>query len=150
MIGPNGEEYGPADLATLAEWRDQARVFPTTILKDSASGQTLQASSIPALFPPVVQQPTQVPIAPVHTNYPRDLDDLPAGRASLMKAYLLLILAPCCCVIFYYFAWKESENAYAYGIERGTYIFRGFLIALVALQLVALILRVSGVFSTAQ
>jgi len=63
VIGPDGQEYGPAALDTLQQWVTEKRILPNTMLKSAASGLTVAASTVEQLFPksgapPVYQTPT--------------------------------------------------------------------------------------------
>lgn len=70
VIAPDGQKYGPADIATLNQWAVEARLTPTTELEDAATGARLTASNVPGIvFPggggaPGFQQPQQ-PQAPM-------------------------------------------------------------------------------------
>lgn len=46
VIGADGNEYGPADIATLNIWITESRILPTTQLRDAASGQVMAASQV--------------------------------------------------------------------------------------------------------
>lgn len=50
VMGRDGRLYGPADMATLAGWAQTRRLKADSILKDSNSGETCRADSIPELF----------------------------------------------------------------------------------------------------
>jgi hypothetical protein len=53
VIGADGKEYGPVDVATLAEWAKSDRVRPNSTLKEFATGKVLIASQVPGLFQPL-------------------------------------------------------------------------------------------------
>src|SRR5689334_3736908 len=58
IIRVEGKEYGPADLATLREWKSDGRVLPTNPVRRSDSDVWKTAGEIPGLFhvqPPPVQ-----------------------------------------------------------------------------------------------
>ncbi len=57
VVGPNGQEYGPANVDTLKQWVAENRLGPQTMLKDFQTGQAVAASSVPGLFPPPVTAP---------------------------------------------------------------------------------------------
>ena len=50
VIGPDGNKYGPADVATLKSWITENRLTPQSMLEDFNTGQRLPASSVPGLF----------------------------------------------------------------------------------------------------
>lgn len=51
VVGVDGREYGPVDMAALQEWIEQGRVTATTMLIDPISGQRGPASSFVAVQP---------------------------------------------------------------------------------------------------
>src|ERR1041385_4904561 len=51
VIDPSGQQYGPADQATLAQWVQEGRITPSTTIRAVRTGQTMVASAIPGLFP---------------------------------------------------------------------------------------------------
>jgi hypothetical protein len=58
IIRVQGREYGPADLATLREWKADGRVIPTNPARRTDNGNWQTAADIPGLFqiePPPVQ-----------------------------------------------------------------------------------------------
>lgn len=59
VIHPNGQKYGPADIATLNQWIVENRLSPTTEVEDAATMQRLQASSVPGLNFGAVSSPYQ-------------------------------------------------------------------------------------------
>jgi hypothetical protein len=74
IIGGDGEEYGPVDLATLQEWAGQRRVAASTKVWDSRTGNWQPADRIPELArvfgiasaPPAILMP--VSLAGPRTN----------------------------------------------------------------------------------
>jgi hypothetical protein len=48
--GPDGQIYGPADLATLQHWRDEGRIVATTLLEVETGGTPFEAQRLPGLF----------------------------------------------------------------------------------------------------
>jgi len=46
VIGPNGELYGPADIATLNQWILQGRLLPTTMIQEELGGARFAASML--------------------------------------------------------------------------------------------------------
>jgi len=51
VLAADGKEYGPATVATLQQWVAESRLTPNHMLKDAATGQTIQAAHVPDLFP---------------------------------------------------------------------------------------------------
>lgn len=46
VISPNGEKYGPADIALLKEWAAQGRIQRSTTIEDAVTGNQYPASMI--------------------------------------------------------------------------------------------------------
>ncbi len=57
VVGPDGQEYGPANLDTLKQWVTENRLGPQSMLKDFQTGQMVAASAVPGLFPAPVMAP---------------------------------------------------------------------------------------------
>jgi TM2 domain-containing membrane protein YozV len=60
VIGMDGREYGPVDMATLLQWVNEKRVLPGTMVRDVTTGQVRAAGQMPALQaafsgPPMIQ-----------------------------------------------------------------------------------------------
>jgi len=83
VIGPDGQEYGPANVQALQDWARQNRILPTTILKDALSGNRVAAASVPGIFPPATppqaQDWSQPPSA---SNFPRGDYQAPQAAAQ--------------------------------------------------------------------
>ncbi len=78
VVGPDGQEYGPASVDTLKQWAQENRLTPDTMLKNFQSGQTVAAKSVPGIFqvnPPPVGQPSAAGFGQQYatppTGYPR-------------------------------------------------------------------------------
>lgn len=162
VIGPNGEEYGPADLNTLANWKNEGRVNPSTMLKDAQSGQMIQASSIPALFP--MEAPTMTPTntgfsqpssfgtqpaSPVqapYAHYPHSGMDTAEAKQSLNKAYIILALSFVCgCCIGFPFAWMQGTKAEQQGLVSEVKTFRIIFGVVVALWVVGALIYLTTI-----
>ena len=50
VIGPDGNKYGPADVATLKSWITENRLTPDSMVEDFNTGQRMKASAVPGLF----------------------------------------------------------------------------------------------------
>jgi len=50
FIRVDGKEYGPADLATLREWKTEGRVLPANDVRRAETGTWIKADAIPGLF----------------------------------------------------------------------------------------------------
>ncbi len=64
VVLPDGQKFGPADLATLNQWASEGRLTPQSQLEDVASGQTFQASAIAGLIFPGAPGPTATAATP--------------------------------------------------------------------------------------
>lgn len=72
VIATDGNEYGPADVATLNEWATQSRLTPTTQLKNEATGEIVMASAVPGIVFPSATPPggMAAPVEPVQPQQP--------------------------------------------------------------------------------
>lgn len=61
VIGADGKEYGPIDFGTLAQWAKDDRVRPNSMVKEFATGRTIQAAEVPGLFIPAATGPQSAP-----------------------------------------------------------------------------------------
>ena len=68
VVGPDGKEYGPADISTIKKWVAEDRVRPDSVLKDIQTGNSLPASAVPGLFSEAA--PPEIPPAPVNLSQP--------------------------------------------------------------------------------
>jgi hypothetical protein len=72
VIAPDGQKYGPADIATLNQWAAEGRLTPTTELEDASTMTRLSAASVPGIMfpggpaaaPPGAAPGYQAPAAP--------------------------------------------------------------------------------------
>ena len=49
VLGTDGNQYGPVDIATLKQWVTEGRVLPTSQVTDNLSNRTMIASQMPEL-----------------------------------------------------------------------------------------------------
>jgi hypothetical protein len=49
VTGPDGNQYGPADEATLGQWAREGRIVPQTVLVDAGTQQSVYAGHVPSL-----------------------------------------------------------------------------------------------------
>jgi hypothetical protein len=49
VVLPNGERYGPATVAVLAQWVAEGRVLPSTLVEIEGSGQVMTAATVPGI-----------------------------------------------------------------------------------------------------
>lgn len=102
VVMPDGNKYGPADLATLSQWASEGRINANSSLIDEMSGQTVSASSVPGLSLGYAQSPIQQPTyqAPT-TPYPRQDPMMygDGGKADYNKSLIFSIIGFLCCPI---------------------------------------------------
>ena len=77
VVGPDGKEYGPANVDALKEWVSQDRLRPDSTVKDFATGRIMKAQEIPGLF-------SNLP--PVQTAA-NPYSSVPSANAPLPKSY---------------------------------------------------------------
>lgn len=63
VIGPDGQEYGPADIPTLQTWAQDNRLRPDSQLRDFNSGMVTTAGQVPGIFPAPNAPPPSNPYA---------------------------------------------------------------------------------------
>ncbi len=80
VMGPDGKEYGPANVALLKQWGEQNRISPQTMLRDFQTGQTMAASSVTGIFDTVA--PPAVSPDPYVSVYQRATTAVPLGYDS--------------------------------------------------------------------
>jgi hypothetical protein len=104
VIGPSGQEFGPADVTLLRQWVAEGRILPGTTIRDSTTGQTMLASTLPSLFPIPIDGPGVYvpPPGPGQTfsGYPR-LAGSDYRSSDLTVAWILtgisFVVGPCIC-----------------------------------------------------
>lgn len=88
VIGPNDEQYGPADVPTLNAWVLEGRVTPTTTLQEENGGARFAASMLNGLtFPGSYVRPGP------------DMAGVHAGAADMKNAWIYGIIGFFCCGI---------------------------------------------------
>jgi len=66
IVSVQGKEYGPVDVETLREWRDEGRVLPSNQARRPDADLWITAAEIPGLF-----EPGPVPSGPAEIPLPR-------------------------------------------------------------------------------
>src|SRR6202790_2021587 len=63
IVSVQGKEYGPVDVETLVEWRDEGRVLPSNQARRADADLWITAAEIPGLFEPapVASGPAEIP-----------------------------------------------------------------------------------------
>jgi hypothetical protein len=64
VIGPDGAEYGPANVDTLRSWVGEGRLTSDSQLKNFATGQIMAANTVPGLFATMPPQAAPAAAAP--------------------------------------------------------------------------------------
>lgn len=108
VIAPNGQRFGPADVALLNQWALEGRVDEHTELEDAATGAKLAAASVPG-FVPARPQPTPIetPQQPAaqwqhppgtYSNYPRPQTTTDVASTEVLVSWILgaITIAACC------------------------------------------------------
>ncbi len=64
IVRVQGKEYGPVDVETLREWRDEGRVLPSNQARRADADLWITAAEIPGLFEPapVASGPAEIPL----------------------------------------------------------------------------------------
>lgn len=85
VLLPDGQRFGPADLALLQVWVIEGRVHPNYLLEDSVTGARIEAQRLPGL-----RFPTGIPN--VDAFRLRD-----SGVGDVRAAFILAGLSVVCC-----------------------------------------------------
>jgi len=93
VIGPNGAQYGPADLATLQQWARDGRILPQTELRDAMTGQSVRAAQLPSL----VFAPPPYSAQPHYSAYPRAGFYDPISQSDVTTAWICAVFGLLCC-----------------------------------------------------
>lgn len=96
IIGGDGREYGPVDLATLQQWTREGRVARTMRVWDSRADNWLPAEQIAELAPlfgaaPPVAPPLVTPLTPPVAS---------RTNALAVWSFSLAMVSLCCCGCF--------------------------------------------------
>jgi hypothetical protein len=102
VVGQDGQQYGPASVDTLKSWVREQRIAPGTMLRNAATGESVQASTVPGLFqnkPPVHAAGanwSQPPTPYVRPNQIYSQDD---GKSDIIWAIVRSVLAVVFCFV---------------------------------------------------
>jgi hypothetical protein len=122
VIGPDGQRYGPADLAKLREWAAEGRIGPATMLEDYGTGQFVRATAVPGLVLPQAQAQNPWAQAP-GSPYPRQPSGYyapsPSASNDLTWAWVLSILGFLCCLPLAFVGLYYADRAKKAGIPGG-------------------------------
>lgn len=121
VVGPDGTEYGPANLSALTTWAEQGRVLPSTMLKVAATGEFVVASSVEGIFPQESQRAIHPsPVVPARElgadyaapTYKPSVDD---GKSELIGSIIRSVLA----IFFFFFLHGIGLVFAGYGLYYG-------------------------------
>src|ERR1700682_1186864 len=64
IVRVQGKEYGPVDIETLREWRNEGRVLPSNQARRADADLWIIAAEIPGLFEPapMASDPAELPL----------------------------------------------------------------------------------------
>jgi hypothetical protein len=110
VVMPDGQKFGPADLAILNQWAGEGRILPDTTIEDATTGHRFMASALAGLqlayarpasqpFPPpgAVQPPTQYAAYQRGPAYVGDIGQSDLTYAWVFGATGLLLTFACGC-----------------------------------------------------
>ena len=109
VIGAYGKEYGPVDLAGLAEWAKADRVRPQSAIKEVASGRMITADQVPGLFRPLAGPD---PAAGPDWSQPPGFYSRPAAPQKVYvygmdpSRYVIWAILDACLAILFAFTWR--------------------------------------------
>jgi len=91
IIGGDGREYGPVDLATLQQWAREGRVAGQTQVRDSRAGHWQPATQVPELAPALGAAPVPPAVGPAMPTA------APATNALAVWSISLAVIGLGCC-----------------------------------------------------
>jgi hypothetical protein len=155
VIGPDGTEYGPADVPTLQTWATDNRLRPDSQLRDFNSGMVTTAGQVPGIFAAPNSIPPSNPYAyatPASANAYgrpttiRNADDMSAVWGSVLRsvaAIAFFFLLHGIGLVFAVYAVIYGVQAKSSGNKYGTI---ALVISIVALVVVVIgwVLRLNG------
>lgn len=101
VIWPDGQKFGPADVATLQRWAVENRIGPATLLESAINGHHVRAADIPDLRSVL---PVNMPGPGGQTHYPPPDAFIPSnpssGTAEVTVAWILGGLGLLCCGVY--------------------------------------------------
>lgn len=125
VLDGSGNQYGPADVATLRQWAAENRLSRASMLRDVATGQTQPASSVAGIFddgpyaPPLPMAPPmgdyQNP--PHYSQYQRPYQQ--TNSSDLTWAWVCAIGGIICCGILAIIGVIQSNKVLKNGDEQG-------------------------------
>ena len=68
VVWPDGQKFGPADLATLSQWAKEGRINDETVLEEAETGKTLKMSEVDGIDL-AWEDPTPMPPEPSAADY---------------------------------------------------------------------------------
>lgn len=136
VVGPDGQQYGPADAATLNQWVTEGRIDSNTTLVEEATGVSRRAGEVLNLgysyAPPAPQAPPTYGQTPFQTppNYgqpPAYSPQMAGGKdpdGLIKQAWIFGTLGLFCCpILFTTLAIMRSQEAKRYGHPQAQTVF---------------------------
>lgn len=98
VISPDGQKYGPADVPTLAQWAQEGRINPDTMLESAQDASQVPASSVPGILPQVGANPYSGQAQPgPFTTYQRPTGYVgDNGQGDVTKAWIFAAIGFLC------------------------------------------------------
>lgn len=85
VIGPDGSQYGPADIDALVRWAQEGRILTSTVLVERGTNRQIRADSLTALAA-VLRRVSAGQVAVVVEREARPVTNLPAADDIAGKA----------------------------------------------------------------
>jgi len=140
VVGPDGQQYGPADAATLNQWVTEGRIEANTTLVEEATGVSRRAGEVlnmgysyaqpsaptsPQMPPTYGESSYQMP--PTYAQPPAYSPQMAGGKdpnSLINQAWIFGTLGLFCCpVIFTTLAIMRSQEAKRYGHPQAQTVF---------------------------
>jgi len=160
IIQVQGKEYGPADLATLREWKADGRVLPANPARRQDVDFWKTAGDIPGLFrvePPPVQKPVAAAVSAASVS--RDVREIsqskPPTRNILVETFriyfrgffqfvglTLLSIVPILCAEF---TGRFIDSAEGVNLDLRTLAAGAFAVCMLVLRIVLIPVYIAGI-----
>lgn len=148
LIRVDGKEYGPADLATLLEWKEDGRVLSSNEARLDSGENWMRAGEIPGLFasvppsPPPVQVAVNVPPTPGLFRICFDTIALYIKGFFPFLGLTLLVVVPS---VLAKVTGAVLDDAHAVDLDVRALLAAGFTVCMLLLTLAAWPIYVAGI-----
>ena len=95
--GPDGQKYGPADFATLVQWRNEGRLTPSTNLEPEVGGVPFEARNMPGLFDNASYAQPHEQQGTGYADYPYQAQPAINSNNFVVAAWILGVVSICAC-----------------------------------------------------